>query len=74
MPKRISGHALFHAAFCFAVLILFLVTFVLLFPLWRGLERGGEAAALVYSSPRHSAKIDFEQLWINETIAKIIQV
>jgi hypothetical protein len=24
--------------------------------LWRVLERGGEAAALVYSSTRHSAK------------------
>ena len=58
MPKRISGHALFHAAFRFAVLILFLVTFVLLFPLWRGLERGGEAAALVYSSTRHGAKFN----------------
>ena len=61
VPTGISddGRALFRAALRFAVRILFLVAFILLFPLWRGLERGGFAAARVYSSTRHSANFIF---------------
>ena len=36
----------------------YLSFYSVVFFLWRVLERGGEAAALVYSSTRHSAKLE----------------
>lgn len=63
--KRVSGERPFPRGVSFRRAY-FVFSFLLLYSaLWRGLERGGEAAALVYSSPRHSAKTILGQV-INE--------